>query len=44
MDGSGKYYDMGMYKCMLLDQCLPDWQTQFKTTPDLDGLLLKCVG
>ena len=43
-DGSGKYYDMGMYKCMLLDQCLPGWQTQFKTTPDLDGLLLKCVG
>ena len=43
-DGSEKYYDMGMYKCMLLDQCLPGWQTQFKTTPDLDGLLLKCVG
>ena len=43
-DGSEKYYDMGMYKCMLLDQCLPGWQKQFKTTPDLDGLLLKCVG
>ena len=26
-DGSGKYYDMGMYKCMLLDQCLPARQT-----------------
>ena len=47
-DGSGKYYDMGMYKCMLLDQCLPGWQTQFKTTPDLDGLprlyIATCMG
>jgi len=43
-DGSGKYYDMGMYKCMLLDQCLSGWQKQFKMIPDLDGLLLKCVG
>ncbi len=38
-NGSGKYYDMGMLKCMILDQVAPDWKESFDATVDLNELL-----
>lgn len=38
-NGSGKYYDMGMLKCMILDQVAPDWKESFDATVSLNDLL-----
>lgn len=38
-NGSGKYYDMGMVKCLLLDQLLDGWQKEFSPENGLDELL-----
>ncbi len=43
-NGSGKYYEMGMLKCMILDQIAPDWKESFDVTTDLDVLLEKAFG
>lgn len=39
-NGSGKYYDMGMVKCVLLDQLAEGWQKEFSDGAGLDELLL----
>lgn len=39
-NGSGKYYDMGMVKCVLLDQLAEGWQKEFSDGVGLDELLL----
>lgn len=39
-NGSGKYYDMGMLKCVLLDQLAEGWQKEFSEGVGLDELLL----
>lgn len=38
-NGSGKYYDMGMLKCMLLDQLSDGWQKEFSPETGLNELL-----
>jgi len=38
-NGSGKYYDMGMMKCVLLDQLQAGWQKEFSGETGLDELL-----
>lgn len=38
-NGSGKYYDMGMMKCLLLDQLSDGWQKEFSPENGLDELL-----
>lgn len=38
-NGSGKYYDMGMMKCVLLDQLLDGWQKEFSPETGLNELL-----
>lgn len=43
-NGSGKYYDMGMYKCLLLDQLMPDWKDYFCVTDSLNDYLHSAVG
>lgn len=42
-NGSGKYYEMGMYKCLLLDQLVPEWKADFKVTDSLDDYLTHAV-
>lgn len=42
-NGTGKYYEMGMYKCLLLDQLAPDWKTDFSVTESLDDDLYRAV-
>lgn len=42
-NGTGKYYEMGMYKCLLLDQLAPDWKTDFSVTESLDDYLYRAV-
>lgn len=42
-NGSGKYYDMGMMKCALLDQLAEGWQKKFSGGADLDELLIECL-
>lgn len=38
-NGSGKYYYMGMLKCMLLDELLPEWKTKWNLEDSVDVLL-----
>lgn len=38
-NGSGKYYTMGMLKCLLLKQLRPDWEKEFTVTVSLDEQL-----
>ncbi len=38
-NGSGKYYEMGMLKCELLDQIVPNWQSDFSVFNGVDELL-----
>lgn len=42
-NGSGKYYDMGMMKCMLLDQLSDGWQKEFSPETGLDELLSTAI-
>lgn len=42
-NGSGKYYHLGMLKCLLLDEMLPGWQSRFAADYGLDELLCECV-
>lgn len=42
-NGSGKYYHLGMLKCLLLDEMLPGWQSQFSASYGLNQLLHECV-
>ena len=42
-NGSGKYYDMGMLKCMILDQLSLDWKASFDPTVSLNELLRQAV-
>lgn len=42
-NGSGKYYEMGMYKCLLLDQLMPDWKEDFSVTDSLDEYLYRAI-
>ncbi len=42
-NGSGKYYQMGMLKCELLDQISPNWQSNFNISNGLDELLEKAI-
>ncbi len=38
-NGSGKYYDIGMLKCLILDQIAPDWKEDFDVTVSMNVLL-----
>lgn len=38
-NGTGKYYEMGRYKCLLLDQIAPEWKEDFSVTESLDDCL-----
>lgn len=38
-NGSGKYYSLGMLKCMLLDQLSPDWKENWNLEQSVDVLL-----
>lgn len=42
-NGSGKYYHLGMLKCLLLDEMLPGWQSRFSASYGLNKLLNECV-
>ena len=42
-NGAGKYYAMGMLKCLLLDQLAPDWKDDFTALADLDEFLQAAV-
>ena len=42
-NGSGKYYERGMLKCLLLDQMMEGWQSQFSGTLGLSELLEMAV-
>lgn len=42
-NGSGKYYEMGMYKCLVLDQLMPEWKTDFNVTDSLDDYLTNAI-
>ena len=42
-NGSGKYYEMGMYKCLLLDQLAPEWKADFGVTDSLDTYLSHAI-
>lgn len=42
-NGSGKYYYMGMLKCLLLDEMMPGWQSRFSGTHGLNELLAECT-
>lgn len=42
-NGTGKYYKMGMYKCLLLDQLSPEWKTDFSVTDSLDDYLYHAI-
>lgn len=43
-NGVGKYYEMGMYKCLLLDELMPEWKNNFCVTDSLDDYLGSAVG
>lgn len=43
-NGSGKYYHMGMLKCLLLDELMPGWQGRFSGACGLNELLAECIG
>lgn len=38
-NGTQKYYTMGMYKCYLLDELMPEWKDDFCVTDTLDDYL-----
>ena len=42
-NGSGKYYERGMLKCLLLDQMMEGWQSRFSGTHGLSELLERSV-
>ena len=42
-NGSSKYYKRGMLKCLLLDQMMEGWQSQFSGTCGLSQLLEQIV-
>ena len=42
-NGSGKYYDMGMMKCLLLDQLSDGWQKESSPENGLDELLSTAI-
>lgn len=42
--GNGKYYGMGMYKCLLLDELMPEWKEEYCVTDSLDDYLCRAVG
>lgn len=42
-NGSGKYYEMGMYKCLILDQLAPEWKADFNVTDSLDDYLNSAI-
>lgn len=41
--GNGKYYTMGMYKCLLLDELMPEWKGDFCVTDSLNDYLRTAV-
>lgn len=41
--GNGKYYEMGMYKCLLLDELMPEWKDGYCVTDSLDNYLRSAV-
>ena len=43
-NASGKYYEMGMYKCLLLDELMPEWKNDFCVADSLDDYLGRAVG
>lgn len=43
-NGNGKYYAMGMYKCLLLDELMPQWKETFCVTDSLDEYLRCAIG
>lgn len=42
-NGTEKYYEMGMYKCLLLDQLAPEWKNDFSVTEALDDYLYEAI-
>jgi len=42
-NGSGKYYEMGMLKCMLLDELYKEWKQGFDVTTDINEILLGII-
>ena len=43
-NGTGKYYEMGMYKCLLLDELMPEWKDDFCVTDSFDDYLRSAIG
>lgn len=41
--GSGKYYTLGMLKCLLLDTLAPEWKNGFSLPCDLSEYLAECL-
>ena len=41
--GSGKYYTLGMLKCLLLDTLAPEWKNGFSLPCDLSEYLAECM-
>ena len=41
--GSGKYYTIGMLKCLLLDKLSPEWKSGFSLPCDLGEYLAECL-
>ena len=42
-NGRGKYYHLGMLKCVLLDEMMEGWQKKFDINCGLDELLQACI-
>ncbi|MDD6307049.1 MAG: hypothetical protein PUA75_08970 [Clostridiales bacterium] len=42
-NGTEKYYTMGMYKCLLLDELMPEWKEYYCVTDSLDDYLRNAV-
>ena len=42
-NGRGKYYHLGMLKCVLLDEMMEGWQKKFNMNCGLDELLQACT-
>ena len=42
--GSGKYYGIGMVKCLLLDRMCPDWKQDYDFSKSITDLLYEQIG
>ena len=42
-NGSSKYYQLGMFKCVIMDRLNPGWQVEFACNQDLNTLILNAI-